>query len=124
MRQFTFFTTARRQATRVQSVRPSTRRREMNRPRLEGLESRRLLAAEGGTIVFDPASFGSVTVTGTDANDVIRAERVGTDDVRFTVNSTTQTFDLDDFGTISSSGARRRRLASRAVGNDSPQRRS
>ena len=58
---------------------------------MEPMESRRLLSAS-----IEVDDFGTVVATGTDGNDVIKAERVGFDDVRVTVNSLSKTFDLDD----------------------------
>src|SRR5687767_13360826 len=67
---------------------------------VESMESRRLLAATGGSIVLTGTH---VEATGTNpaaddtgGDDVMRIERVGTDDVRITVNDVTRTFDMDD----------------------------
>jgi hypothetical protein len=70
------------------------------------MESRRLLSAS-----IEVDDFGVVVATGTDRNDVIKAERVGVDDVRVTVNSLSKTFDLDDVSGFRLNGLCRRRLA-------------
>ena len=71
--------------------------------RAEAMEPRRLLAADGGTIDFDPEA-RVVTVTGTDGADVIRVDRVGIDDVNVTVNSVTRRLDMDDVNEYSLRG--------------------
>ena len=70
---------------------------------VEVMEPRRLLAATGGTIVLNGRH---VEATGTSetlvddvtigGNDVMRIERVGTDDVLVTVNEISRRFDMDD----------------------------
>ena len=78
------------------SAGPAGRQRSQRRAhaagaRVEPMESRRLLSASIGV-----DESGVVVATGTEGHDSIRAERVGFDDVRVTVNSLSRTFDLDD----------------------------
>jgi Ca2+-binding RTX toxin-like protein len=59
-------------------------------PAVEGMETRVLLAAD--ITLLDR----TLTMTGTEGNDVMAVTRVGYDDVRVTVNALTRTFDMDD----------------------------
>ena len=66
------------------------------RPCVEAMEARRLLAADGAAVAAE--YIPSLEVLGTGGDDVMTIERVGFDDVRITVNSTSTTYDMDDVG--------------------------